>query len=203
SVAAVKSTMGQGDYTLEYPALAELAASSNKVVQALHDFLVYLNPEPHRRTFLKPFVRTQTADFCSTCHKVHLDTHVNNYRWVRGFDDYDNWQASGVSGLGARSFYYPEKAQNCADCHMPLLNSHDAGNVNGKIHSHRFPAANTALPAVNNDSKQMDAVVKFLQNNIVSVDIFALSPSREIKTSGLPLSGAPLSTTFAVGEEGD
>ena len=38
SVAAVKSTMGQGDFTLEYPALAELAASPNKVVQALHDF---------------------------------------------------------------------------------------------------------------------------------------------------------------------
>ena len=42
-------------------ALAELAASPNKVVQSLHDFLVYVNPEPHRRTFLKPFVRNQTA----------------------------------------------------------------------------------------------------------------------------------------------
>ena len=59
---------------------------------------------------MKPFVREQTADFCSTCHKVHLDTHVNNYRWIRGFNDYDNWQASGVSGFGARSFYYPPKA---------------------------------------------------------------------------------------------
>jgi Flp pilus assembly protein TadD len=202
SIAAVKSTMGQGDFTLEYPALAELAASPNKIVQALHDFLVHVNPEPHRRTFLKPFVRSQTGDFCSTCHKVHLDTHVNNYRWVRGFDDYDNWQASGVSGLGARSFYYPQKASNCADCHMPMLASHDAGNVNGQIHSHRFPAANTALPVVNNDPKQMDAVVKFLQNSILSLDVFGLSPAREIKASDASLSGA-LSTTFAVGEEGD
>ena len=203
SVAAVKSTMGQGDYTLEYPALVELAASSNKVVQALHDFLVYLNPEPHRRTFLKPFVRTQTAAFCSTCHKVHLDTHVNNYRWIRGFNDYDNWQASGVSGFGARSFYYPQKSQRCVDCHMPVLDSHDAGNVNGKIHSHRFPGANTALPAVNNDPKQMDAVAKFLQNNILSVDIFALSRAREAKPANAALSALQLATTFAVGEEGD
>ena len=59
----MKSTMGQGDFTLEYPALAELAASPNKVVQALHDFLVHVNPEPHRRTFLKPFVRNQTGGF--------------------------------------------------------------------------------------------------------------------------------------------
>ena len=59
------------------------------------------------------------AEFCSACHKVHLDVPVNKYRWFRGFDDYDNWQASGVSGQGARSFYYPPKPQGCADCHMP------------------------------------------------------------------------------------
>jgi Flp pilus assembly protein TadD len=203
SVAAVKSTMGQGDYLLEYPALAELAASPNKVVQALHDFLVYVNPEPHRRTFLKPFVRNQTADFCSSCHKVHLDTHVNNYRWIRGFNDYDNWQASGVSGFGARSFYYPPKSQRCVDCHMPIEDSHDAGNVHGKIHSHRFPGANTALPAVNNDPKQMDAVVKFLQNNILSLDIFGLSSAREARPSNAYSAGLETATTFAVGEESD
>ena len=203
SVAAVKSTMGQGDFLLEYPALAELAASPNKVVQALHDFLVYVNPEPHRRTFLKPFVRNQTADFCSSCHKVHLDTHVNNYRWVRGFNDYDNWQASGVSGFGARSFYYPPKSQRCVDCHMPLEDSHDAGNIDGKIHSHRFPGANTALPAVNNDPKQMDAVVKFLRNNILSVDIFGLSTAREARPSNAYADGVQTATTFAVGEESD
>src|SRR5262245_4009082 len=203
SIAAVKSTMGQADFTLEYPKLAELAASDNKVVQSLHDFLTYVNPEPHRRTFLKPFVRSQTADFCSTCHKVHLDTHVNNYRWIRGFNDYDNWQASGVSGFGARSFYYPPKSQRCVDCHMPLQDSHDAGNVDGKIHSHRFPGANTALPAVNGDSKQMDAVVKFLQNSILSVDIFGLSPARKVNSSTGASSVLQLATTFAVGEEGD
>ena len=49
--------------------------------------------------FLKPFMRNQTAEFCSSCHKVHLDVPVNHYRWIRGFNEYDNWQASGVSGL--------------------------------------------------------------------------------------------------------
>ena len=107
SIAQVKSTMGQADFILEYPKLHELAASENPVVRSLHDFMVKLNPEPHRRTFLKPFMRTQTAEFCSSCHKVHLDVPVNHYRWVRGFNEYDNWQASGVSGQGARSFYYP------------------------------------------------------------------------------------------------
>jgi len=145
SVSKVHSSMGQADYTLEYPTLAKLAANENRLARALHDFLVYVNPEPHRRTFMKPFVREDNGEFCSGCHKVHLDTHVNNYRWIRGFNDYDNWQASGVSGLGARSFYYPPKSMRCVDCHMPVVDSKDMGNVGGKIHSHRFPGANTAI----------------------------------------------------------
>jgi Flp pilus assembly protein TadD len=134
---------------------------------------------------------------------VHLDTHVNNYRWVRGFNDYDNWQASGISGFGARSFYYPAKTQRCVDCHMPLEDSQDAGNVDGKVHSHRFPGANTALPFVNNDAKQMDAVVKFLQNDILSLDIFGLSPALEARSSNAASGGLQTATTFAVGEESD
>jgi tetratricopeptide (TPR) repeat protein len=202
SIVSVKSTMGQGDYVIEYPTLHELAASENPVVRALHDFLVKVNPEPHRRTFLKPFVRRQTAEFCSTCHKVHLDVPVNHYRWVRGFDEYDNWQASGVSGQGARSFYYPAKAQKCADCHMPLVPSRDAGNINGFVHSHRFPAANTALPIANQDSKQLEVTEQFLKDKVVSVDIFAMSPALPL-TEGGEVPGAQVSTTFAVGEEAE
>ncbi len=110
SIVQVKSTMGQADFYLEYPKLHELAASKNPVVRYLHDFMIKLNPEPHRRVFLKPFMKDQTPEFCSSCHKVHFDVPVNSYRWVRGFNEYDNWQASGVSGQGARSFYYPPKA---------------------------------------------------------------------------------------------
>lgn len=202
SIAQVKSTMGQGDFYLEYPKLHELAASKNPVVRTLHDYLIRLNPEPHRRTFLKPFMRNQTAQFCSTCHKVHLDVPVNHYRWIRGFNEYDNWQASGVSGEGARSFYYPAKSQQCADCHMPLQPSQDAGNIGGFVHSHRFPAANTALPTANGDAEQLKVTEDFLKNGVMSVDIFALSPERaEPGANGGP--HTELSTTFAVGEEAE
>jgi Flp pilus assembly protein TadD len=205
SVSQVKSTMGQADFLLEYPALHKMAASKNPLIVRLHDFLTELNPEPHRRVFLKPFMRMQTAEFCSTCHKVHLDVPVNHYRWVRGFNDYDNWQASGVSFQGARSFYYPAKGQNCADCHMPLAQSSDAGNFapqagikewfaglhssvnSGSIHSHSFSAANSALPFVNGDQTHLAETEKFLADHEVSVDIFAISPERALgaKTSGL------------------
>jgi tetratricopeptide (TPR) repeat protein len=207
SIAEVKSTMGQGDFYLEYPVLHELAASRNPVVRGLHDFMIKLNPEPHRRVFLKPFMKQQTAEFCSSCHKVHLDVPVNHYRWFRGFNEYDNWQASGVSGEGARSFYYPAKPQQCADCHMPLEPSSDMGNVAGKVHSHRFPGANTALPTANEDAAQLKATEDFLTSGALTVDIFALSPAGAgLKTVPLKSTGRAqneLATTFAVGEEAE
>src|SRR5271157_599287 len=202
SIAKVKSTMGQGDFYLEYPKLHELAATQNPVARALHDFLIKLNPEPHRRVFLKPFMREQTAEFCSSCHKVHLDVPVNHYRWLRGFNEYDNWQASGVSGQGARSFYYPAKPQQCADCHMPAEASKDQGNINGLVHSHRFPAANTALPTANEDAPQLKLTEDFLKNGALTVDIFALSPAQTPLKPGAAAQ-SELSTTFAVGEEAE
>ena len=202
SIARVKSTMGQGDFYLEYPKLHELAATKNPVMRSLHDFLINLNPEPHRRVFLKPFMRDQSPEFCSSCHKVHLDVPVNNYRWLRGFNEYDNWQASGVSGQGARSFYYPPKPAQCADCHMPLESSKDMGNIKGFVHSHRFPAANTAVPTANQDAAQLKLTEDFLKNGQVSVDIFALSPAQAPLKPGA-VSQSDMSTTFAVGEEAE
>src|ERR1700723_1670477 len=202
SIADVKRTMGQGDFYLEYPKLHELAATQNPVARALHDFLIRLNPEPHRRVFLKPFMKTQTAEFCSTCHKVHLDVPVNHYRWFRGFNEYDNWQASGVSGQGARSFYYPPKPQQCADCHMPAESSKDAGNINGVVHSHRFPGANTALPTANEDLAQLKLTEEFLKSGALTVDIFAVSPAQALLKTGAT-SQSELATTFAVGEEAE
>jgi tetratricopeptide (TPR) repeat protein len=158
--------------------------------------------------FLKPFHREQTPEFCSSCHKVHLDVPVNSYRWFRGFNDYDNWQASGVSGEGARSFYYPPKPSKCADCHMPLVAAADPSAKNGKVRSHRFAAANTALPFVNKDPEQLKAVQDFLRDGQVTIDVFGLvrlpeSGDSKAEGAGRPVaSGEPtLQTMFPVGEE--
>ena len=205
SIVHVGSSMGQGDFTIEYPPLHDLAASESPVLQRVHDALTYLAPEPHRNTFIKPFHREQTAEFCSSCHKVHLDVPVNGYRWFRGFNDYDNWQASGVSGQGARSFYYPPKPQRCADCHMPLVSSNDPAAKNGKVRSHRFPGANTALPFVNHDATQLKVVQDFLRDGQISVDVFGISRTAEAPADAEPqvarATEPRLSSTFAVGEE--
>jgi Tfp pilus assembly protein PilF len=203
SITHVGSSMGQGHFLVEYPPLHDLAASEHPFAQRVHDTLLYLAPAPHRNTFLKPFHREQTAEFCSSCHKVHLDVPVNGYRWFRGFNDYDNWQASGVSGQGARSFYYPAAPQRCADCHMPLVDSTDPAAKGGKIRSHRFPAANTALPFVNHDPVQLKVVQDFLRDGQISVDVFGITRAQEPGEAvrAAPGSGPRLASTFAVGEE--
>ncbi len=205
SIVHVKSTMGQADFTIEYPPMHDLAVSDNPVLKWVHDYLLKVAPQPHRETFLKDFHTKQTPEFCSTCHKVHLDVPVNGYRWFRGFNDYDNWQASGVSGEGARSFYYPPKSQKCADCHMSLVASNDPAAREGKVHSHRFPAANTALPYVNQDAEQLKAVQDFLQDGQVTVDIFGLvrtGAPQPTSTKKLASSDEQrLASTFAIGEE--
>jgi len=173
SIEKVKDTMGNSGYVIKYPPLHDIAASDNPIIRNLHNYLIRLDPEPHKRSFLKPFHRENTAEFCSTCHKAHLDEPVNNFRWVRGFNDYDQWQKSGVSHQGALSFYYPEKAKKCVDCHMPLVASTDAANIDGKVHNHRFPAANTALPFVNQHPEQLKVVTEFLQDEVVTLDLFA------------------------------
>jgi tetratricopeptide (TPR) repeat protein len=205
SIVHVKSTMGQGDFTIEYPPLHDLAVSDNRLLRWGHDFLLRLDPQPHRQTFLKSFHRERAPEFCSSCHKVHLDVPVNAYRWLRGFNEYDNWQASGVSGQGARSFYYPPKPQQCHDCHMPLVAADDPAARDGHVHSHRFPGANTALPYVNGDAEQLRVTQEFLQAGQVTLDVFALArapageaePAAAAATAGEPR----LSSTFAVGEE--
>ena len=207
SITRVADTLGNSGFTMEYPPLHQLTTNKNPVVRAVHTYITKIAPEPHRRSFLKPFMRLDASEFCSTCHKVHLDVPVNQYRWFRGFNEYDAWQASGVSGQGARSFYYPATSSNCVDCHMPLTPSKDLGHHKGMVHSHRFPAANTAVPFANQDAEQLRVIEQFLKDKQVTVDIFAASPVE--KDPAAPemrrraAEGPAASTTFAVGEEAE
>ncbi len=205
SVTRVADTMGNAGFEIEYPAMHDLAASEEPIVRWLHDLVIHLDPEPHRRAFLKPLHTGDSSAFCSSCHKVHLDEPVNHYRWLRGFNSYDNWQASGVSGAGARSFYYPEEPRTCADCHMPKVAGEDPAAPGGLVRSHRFAAANTALPTHFGRDEQLQAVRDFLRAGQVTVDIFGLvrgGPGAGMEeTEGRAADALALASTFAVGEE--
>ncbi len=195
AITHVNSTRGNADYTIDEPIHYPFAYSTNRFLQYLNQQLVKAKPEFHKKTFLKPFMRT--AEFCSTCHKVSIPQELNKYKeFLRGQNHYDTYLLSGVSGHGARSFYYPEKAvSNCAGCHMPLKESQDFGanffnptNAPARfIHDHLFPAANTGVAHLRAQPEIVRRHQDFLKGDL-RVDIFGI---KEGGTIDSPLT-APL-----------
>ena len=185
AIQEVNGVRGNGEYTIGLPEQYPFANSEDDFLQWVHGVLLKGRPQLHKTSYLKPF--HQTAEFCSTCHKVHLPEELNHYKWLRGQNHYDSFLISGVSGHGVASFYYPpEAATNCNGCHMPLVESEDfaADDFDGSgllsIHSHQFPAANTAIQAMAElDTSVNDAQIEFLQGSL-RVDIFGLRVGEDI-----------------------
>jgi len=185
SITHVNSTRGNGDYTIENPEHYPFAYSDNALLQWVNNQLVKAKPALHKRTFLKDFHKS--AEFCSTCHKVHLPYELNHYKeFLRGQNHYDPYLLSGVSGHGARSFYYPEKAVlNCSGCHMPLKESADFGArlfadaKQPSIHNHLFPTANTGLAWLKDLPETVAAHQEFLKGKL-RVDIFGVKEGGDI-----------------------
>ena len=179
AITHVNSTRGNADYTIEEPLHYPFAFSDNAVLAWLNRQLIKSKPAFHKKTFLKE--HHLSAEFCSTCHKVHLPPELNNYKWVRGQNHYDTYFLSGVSGHGVQSFYYPPKAtHNCSACHMPLAPSNDFGarrfDDSGelKVHDHQFPAANTALPHMLGYPAWVNEAHRKYLEGVVRVDLFGL-----------------------------
>jgi tetratricopeptide (TPR) repeat protein len=173
AVAGLRDVKGNGRLVMATPDEYPFARSESKIGQWIHNKMVKSKPEPHRRAMLKPAMH-RTGEFCGACHKVGIPPEVNDYRWKRGQNQYDNWHNSGASGNIVRSFYLPAQAKNCIDCHMPLVPSNDEGNDNGLVRSHRFATANSTLPMLNQFKDQQLAVQKVLQDSIVTLDLFTL-----------------------------
>ncbi len=149
------------------------------IPQFLHNSLVKAKPDFHKRKMLKPFFRT--SEYCMTCHKVSLDTPINRYRWLRGQNDYDAWHDSGVARNSVKTFYLPQKARTCQDCHMPLekVTKPDVSAKKGMVKSHTFFSVHTALSAIRDDQESIKQIESFVQKEQVRIDLFVL---RKIET---------------------
>ncbi|MCH9026211.1 MAG: hypothetical protein IIA05_03720 [Proteobacteria bacterium] len=179
AITHINSPRGNADYTIEEPIHYPFAYSDDPLLAWVNRMLVKAKPEFHKKTFLKPLHKT--AEFCGTCHKVHLPVELNGYRWLRGQNSYDSFLLSGVSGHGAASFYYPDQAvTTCNQCHMPWQVSDDFAAipdpVSGefRIHDHQFPSANTAIPQIVGMPDWVNAAHrKFLEGSL-RLDLFGL-----------------------------
>ena len=194
AIQSVDSHVGNADYTIDEPKHYPFTYSDHPLLQSLNSVMVKAKPAFHKSEMLKPFHKT--AEFCSTCHKVSLPRDVTDYRdFLRGQNHYDSYLLSGVSGHGARSFYYPPHAQDsCNGCHM----SHVASNGLGAkwdpklgslaIAGHAFPSANTALAHWMGDEELVRSHRDYLRDTL-RIDLFGLRKDASVDGELLPLLG--------------
>ena len=185
TITNINSNRGNADFTIEEPIHYPFAYSDNPLLKWTNKQLVKAKPAFHKKTFLKPMHKT--AEFCGSCHKVHLPEELNDYKFLRGQNHYDSFLLSGVSGHGVSSFYYPPRAEeNCNDCHMPLMASDDFGaqffDDSGqlKVHDHQFPSANTAIPHMLGMPDWVNEAHAAFNEGVMRVDIFGIREGGEI-----------------------
>jgi tetratricopeptide (TPR) repeat protein len=163
---------GTGSFTIRRPALLA-KEDGTPVFGDFSDEQILADVPGHKRAVMRPLLRT--PEFCSTCHKVVAPPDLNGYKNIKGFSAYDEWQQSGASLESVLPFYRRDARADCRACHMPKIDSHnDRAAKNGLIASHRWPGANTAAPLFYGQTEQADLIKKFLESNVLAVDIFAL-----------------------------
>jgi Flp pilus assembly protein TadD len=163
---------GTGSYTIRRPAL--LAREDGTPVYGnVSDAAIMADIPGHRRAVMRPLLKT--PEFCGTCHKSAVTPPLNNYKFLRGFSAYDEWQQSAASRETVAPFYKRETRADCRTCHMPRVQAtNDLAAKNSTIASHRWVGANTTTPLFYGQARQVELTEKFLSDHILTVDIFAL-----------------------------
>lgn len=159
SVSAHHGTLGNGSYHL---VAAPVPASGLAPVAP--------DRRPPHTERLRPSLLAQ-PEFCASCHKVGLGPEITHDVWLRGQNDYDGWLNSMAAGNGVGAVYRPESVEvrRCQDCHMPLEKLR-SGQL---VRSHRFLAANAALPHLRGDEAHEQRTAAFLKD-AVSLDLAIL-----------------------------
>lgn len=180
---------GTGSYTIRRPALLA-REDGTPIFGDVSNEQILADIPAHKRAVMRPLLKQ--PEFCATCHKSSAPPELNHYKFTRGFSAYDEWQQSGASHETVTPFYRRAERTDCRACHMSRVDSaNDLAAKNGLIASHRWLGANTAAPLFYKQAEQVAMTEKFLQANVLNVDIFAVKSA----TTGEPL--VPL----AVGED--
>lgn len=191
--------LGTSSFTMRQPYLL-LDEGGNGIGNVATDAQILANVPDHRRAVKNPIL--EKPEFCAACHKSNAPPELNNYKFIRGYSTYDEWQQSGASRETVLPFYAKDKRLDCRSCHMPPVEAvKDVAAKNGTIKSHRWLGANTSVPLYYGHTKQAELTEKFLKNNVLSIDIFGVrrAATNELVAPLVQKSDNPVS--LAAGEE--
>lgn len=173
SIQRASSKLGNGSYVLGVPAVM-VDAQGKPIPGIVPDAEILAHVDRHAKAVMKDFYKSSV--FCSACHKANLPPMLNNYKWIRAFTTYDEWQESKFSQETPLTFYTADYA-DCQDCHMMRepISRPDYGAYQGTLASHRWLAGNTAVPFFYGFKEQLQKTIAFLQSGTyLNVDLFAL-----------------------------
>ena len=173
SIQQLKSTSGNGGYVMGVPAVM-VDENGRRIPGQVPYGDILEHPERHSKAVMQSFYRT--PEFCAACHKANLPAPLNNYKFIRAFTTYDEWQNSKFSQRSPLNFYSADYV-TCQNCHMhrEAATLPDYGAKAGTFASHRWTAGNTAVPFYYGFDEQLQKTIEFLKSGrYLNVDIFAL-----------------------------
>lgn len=166
------SGRGIGGYVMGVPALL-VKEDGTRMLEGVTDQQILNDVPSHRRAMMRPLLKS--PEFCGACHKSQVPRELNDYKFLRAFMVADELQQSSFSKESPHPYYTRDK-ETCNSCHMkrepaPLF---DVSAKEGKLASHRWASANTAIPFFYKWPEQLSAVTKFLEDDKLGIDIFAI-----------------------------
>jgi tetratricopeptide (TPR) repeat protein len=173
SVQKLQPTIGNGGFVMGVPAVL-VDENGNRIPGEVPYEEIFKHPDRHSKAVIKEFYRT--PEFCSACHKANLPTPLNDYKFIRAFTVYDEWQNSKFSQRNPLTFYTADFT-TCQNCHMKRgpISHVEWGSKNNQFASHRWTAGNTAVPFYYGFDEQLQKTIDFLKSgNYLNVDLFAI-----------------------------
>ena len=190
SIQSVRPINGNGSFTMAVPAVM-VDEQGNRIPGKATDADIYAHTDRHSKAVMQDIYRT--PEMCSACHKANLPNMLNNYKFIRAFTAYDEWQNSKFSQRNPLTFYQADFT-SCQGCHMMRTNLSlpDPGAKHGTFASHRWLAGNTAVPFYYGFDEQLSKTVEFLKSgNYLNVDLFALQEANS-DSPITPLGSSPV-----------
>ena len=196
---------GTGSYVMGIPAVL-VDEKGAPITGPVSDAEILAHLDRHSKAVMRPLYKT--PEFCAACHKAAIPRALDDYKWLRAFTVYDEWQGASFSKQTPLPFYRKDSVSTCQTCHMAgetlPPGSADPGAKDGKLASHRWLGGNTLNPAYYKFDEQSEKLVAFLKNGpldtgVLNVDIFALEKENAAATSSDQVLVAPLGLSrFAV-----
>jgi Flp pilus assembly protein TadD len=175
SIQSVETKLGNGSFVMGVPSVM-VDEQGNRIPGMVPDAEILAHLDRHSKAVMRRIMHQ--PEFCSACHKANLPPALNEYKWIRAFTAFDEWQSSKFSRQNPLTFYTAEYTP-CQGCHMKREAAAlpDYGAKQGMLASHRWLAGNTAVPYYYGFDEQLNRTIEFLKSgDYLNVDLFAVKP---------------------------